>query len=125
MVLLFARTCYTLLTAPASPRALCEEAVRRGLDHLVLTDGNGLYGLYPFAREAARVGLQALFGCELVHDGRRLVVIARDRAGYASLCALVSERHGIGRPEGSRFDLPRACERHARGLWFVCGDPRL
>ena len=72
MVLLLARTHYSLLTAPASPRALCEEAVRRGCSHLVLTDGNGLYGLYPFAREAARVGLQAVFGCELVHDGRRL-----------------------------------------------------
>ena len=125
MVLLLARTRYSLLTAPASPRVLCEEAVRRGCDHLVLTDANGLYGLYPFAREAARVGLQALFGCELEHGGRRLVVIARDAVGYASLCALISDRHDVGVPVDTRFDLPRACERHAAGLWFVCGDPRL
>lgn len=126
MVLLLARTHYTLLTAPAAPRALCEEAVRRGCDHLVLTDCNGLYGLYPFAREAARVGLRAAFGCELEHQGRRLVLIARDRRGYGSLCALLSERHGVGPAAAPRtFDLPRACERHAAGLWFVCSDPRL
>jgi DNA-directed DNA polymerase III PolC len=123
VVLLLARTHFSLLTAPASPRALCEEAVRRGCRHLVLTDTNGLYGLYPFAREAARVGLQAVFGCELVHGGQRLVLIARDRAGYRSLCALLSERHGVAGPVP--FDLPRACERHAAGLWFLCGDPRL
>ena len=55
MALLLARTHYSLLTAPASPRALCEAAVQLGHDHLVLTDSNALYGLLPFAREAARV----------------------------------------------------------------------
>lgn len=125
MVLLLARTHYSLLTAPASPRAMCEEAVRLGATHLALADTDGLYGLYPFAREAARVGLQALFGCELVHRGRRLVVLARDRDGYRSLCALVSERHGVGGADDAPFDLPRACERHALGLWFLCSDPRL
>ncbi|MFN7591527.1 MAG: PHP domain-containing protein, partial [Planctomycetota bacterium] len=138
MALLLVRTHYSLLTAPASPRALGEEAVRRGLSHLVLADTNGLYGLLPFARETARLSLQALFGCEIVHGGRRLVAIARDRVGYGSLCSLLSERHGVAGPVAARrcaeaatdadrepFDLPRACERHAAGLWFLCGDPRL
>lgn len=125
MALLLVRTHYTLLTAPGAPRQLCEEAVRRGCDHLVLCDTNNLYGLYPFAREAARVGLQALFGCELVLGARRLVLIARDRVGYRSLCALLSERHGVPGPvEAGEWDLPRACEQHAAGLWFVCSDPQ-
>ena len=54
MVLLLARTHYSLLTAPASPQVLCEEAVLRGHDHLALADGNALYGLWPFAQQAAR-----------------------------------------------------------------------
>jgi len=125
VALLLVRTHYTLLTAPGAPRQLCEEAVRRGCDHLVLCDTNNLYGLYPFAREAARVGLRALFGCELVLGARRLVLIARDRIGYRSLCALLSERHGVPeRGSATGFDLPRACERHAAGLWFVCSDPQ-
>ncbi|GAB4137609.1 MAG: DNA polymerase III subunit alpha [Planctomycetota bacterium] len=117
MALLLARTHYSLLTAPASPRELCEEAVRRGADHLVLADANGLYGLWPFAREAARVGLRAVFGAELVHGGGRLCALARDRAGYSSLCELLSGLHLD--PE---FDLARAAEMHRRGLFFVCGD---
>jgi len=144
MSLLLARTHFSLLTAPASPQELCEEAVRLGLTHLVLTDTNGLYGLYPFAQAARRVGLQAVFGCELVHRGRRLTLIAQDESGYGSLCRLLSAFHGVGpglsdsRRSGglagdpcvtsdrrSEFDLVRACERYAKGLWFLCGDPRL
>lgn len=128
MPLLLSRTHYSLLTAPASPQALCEEAVRLGLSHLVLSDTNGLYGLYPFAQAARRVGLQAVFGCELVHRGRRLSLIAENQRGYRSLCALLSTFHGVLDDSGGgdgEFDLVRACERHAGGLWFVCGDPRL
>jgi DNA-directed DNA polymerase III PolC len=123
VALLLARTHYSLLTAPASPQTLCEEAVRCGLSHLALADTNALYGLWPFAQEAARLGLHALFGSELVVAGRRLVAIARDAAGYRSLCALLSERNGV-LGEGP-FDLPRACEQHAEGLWIVCSDVRL
>src|SRR5262249_3303426 len=110
-------THYSLLTAPNSPRELCEEAARRGHDHLVLADSNGLYGLWPFAQEAARARLRAVFGCELVHRGRRVVAIARDDVGYGSLCELISARQ-----LDADFDLPRAAARHAAGLWFVCGD---
>jgi len=129
VALLLVRTHYSLSTAPASPRALGEEAVRRGLSHLVLADTNNLYGLLPFAREMARLGLQAVFGCELVHGGRRVVAIARDRVGYRSLCALLSERNGVrlvGEADGeASFQLARACERYAAGVWFLCSDPRL
>ncbi|MFT4843825.1 MAG: DNA-directed DNA polymerase III PolC [Candidatus Azotimanducaceae bacterium] len=138
MPLLLSRTHFSLLTAPTSPQALCEEAVRLGLTHLVLTDTNALYGLYPFAKAARRVGLQAVFGCELVHRGLRLTLIAQDERGYSSLCSLLSAFHGVGPDRagssragssraggGSEFDLVRACERYAKGLWFVCGDPRL
>src|SRR5262245_26174385 len=120
MVLLLARTHYSLLTAPASPAALCEAAVLAGHDHLALVDGNGLYGLWPFAQETARVGLCAVFGCELVHAGRRLFALARDRDGYASLCELLSERH-----LRSDFDLPRAAARLSAGLVFLCRDLEL
>ena len=125
MALLLSRTHYSLLTAPCSPQALCEEAVRLGLSHLVLHDANGLYGLYPFAQAARRVGLQAVFGAEVVHRGRRLSVLAQDRRGYASMCGLLSGLHGVGpgsstaRPAGA-FDLPRACERFADGgQWLL------
>ena len=120
MPLLLARTHFSFLTAPASPRELCEVAVLRGCDHLALTDTNGMHGLYAFAREARRLGLRALHGVELVHRGRRLHAIARDRSGYESLCALVSALH-----LDPGFDLATAAGEHAAGLWLLCADLRL
>ncbi|MEY4673682.1 MAG: hypothetical protein RL148_1466 [Planctomycetota bacterium] len=120
MVLLLARTHFSFLTAPASPRELCEVAVLRGCDHLALTDTNGMHGLYGFAREARRLGLRTLFGVELVHRGRRLHALARDRTGYESLCALVT---GLHLDPG--FDLAVAAGEHCAGLWLLCSDLRL
>jgi len=130
VALLLSRTHYSLLTSPSSPQALCEEAVRLGLSHLVLNDTNGLYGLYPFAQAARRVGIRAVFGAEVVCQGRRLSLIAQDHRGYVSLCRLLSFFHGADARRAERvaaptLDLSRACERFADGLWFVCGDPRL
>ncbi|MEC7582988.1 MAG: DNA polymerase III subunit alpha [Planctomycetota bacterium] len=120
MVLLLARTHYSMLTAPASPRVLAEEALLRGHDHLVLVDGNGLYGLWPFAREAARLGLHGVFGCEITHGNHRLYVLAQDLRGYRSLCSLLSERH-----LDPDFDLPRAVARLIDGLLLLCADLEL
>ncbi|MCC6670360.1 MAG: DNA polymerase III subunit alpha [Planctomycetes bacterium] len=120
MVLVLAHSHYSLLRAPCAPRLLCEEAVRLGHEHLGLADLDGLYGFLAFAREARRVRLRALFGVELVQGGRRLVAIARDRAGYASLCSLVSARH-----LDADFDLARDAARHAEGLFLLSRDPRL
>ncbi|MEY4831679.1 MAG: hypothetical protein RLZZ562_3475 [Planctomycetota bacterium] len=120
MVLLLARTHYSLLTGPSSPQALAEAAVRAGHNHLALVDGNGLYGLWPFAQATRRLGLQAVFGCELAHAGRRLFVFAQGRAGYASLCELLTARNLD--PE---FDLSRAAARLSDGLLFLCRDLEL
>lgn len=117
MVLLLARTHYSLLTGPCSADVLGEAAVRAGHEHLVLVDGNGLYGLWPFAQMARRLSLAPVFGCEVEHDGRRVFALAQDRAGYASLCELLSERN-----LDPDFDLARACARLAAGLVFLCRD---
>lgn len=116
MVLLLARTHYSLLTGPSSAQQVCEAAVRLGHGSLALVDG-GLYGLWPFAQQARRLGLRAVFGCELEHAGRRLFALAQDRSGYASLCELLSARN-----LDPDFDLPRAAARLSDGLVFLCRD---
>ena len=61
----------------------------------MLTDLNGLYGFLPFAGEARRVGLKAIFGVELTgskQGGGRLIAIAEDQTGYRALCRLVRSK---------------------------------
>lgn len=120
MALLLAHSHYSQLTAPCSPRELCEEALRLGHDHLLLCDLNGLYGFMDFAREARRLGLQALYGVELVQGAQRLWALARDRQGYRSLCRLVT---GLQLEED--FSLLRGACEHQAGLSFMATDALL
>jgi DNA-directed DNA polymerase III PolC len=119
MALLLLHSHWSLLTGPCAVRRLCEETVRRGHAHAALTDVDGLYGFLPFARQCARVGLQALYGVDL-RAGARLVALAQNEAGYRSLCRLVSARH-----LRADFDLVYDAAENAEGLVFLGDDPRL
>ncbi|MFF4598039.1 error-prone DNA polymerase [Amycolatopsis sp. NPDC001319] len=93
---------FSFLDGVASPEALVEEAVRLGLDALVLTDRDGMYGAVRFAEAAREVGVRTGYGAELslglpapqggVADpvGTHLQVIARDLEGYRRLCSVIS-----------------------------------
>ena len=93
---------FSFLDGASHPEELVEEAVRLGLEALAITDHNGFYGVVRFAEAARAVGLPTVFGAELTlgaqstrtgppdPDGRHLVVLARDPAGYASLARTIS-----------------------------------
>jgi error-prone DNA polymerase len=94
------KSCYSFLEGASHPEELVRRAAELGLDALALTDVNGLYGVVKAWAEARRLGLPLLVGAELevaglAGEGRRgrLVLLAQDREGYASLCRLVTRAH--------------------------------
>src|SRR5712692_4923861 len=100
---------------------LADAAVEAGLDALALTDTNGLYGVVRFANAAKDRGLKALFGAELHLQGAgHIVVIARDRQGWTSLCRIISAAQLAGektKPKAT-FDL---LAENAAGLFALTG----
>jgi len=93
----------TLLGATPSIEALASRASADGLAHLALTDTNALYGAVAFARACRKQGVQPLIGMtvtlqqpvsgpeRLQSENRgpgHLVLLAKDAAGYRSLCRL-------------------------------------
>jgi error-prone DNA polymerase len=99
---------FSFLDGVSAPEALVEEAVRLGLDALVLTDRDGMYGAVRFAEAAREIGVRTGYGVELslglpapqggVPDpaGTHLQVIARDLDGYRRLCAVISRSQLAG-----------------------------
>src|SRR3954470_8695210 len=129
---LHCHTNFSFLDGASHPEQLAEEAVRLGLEALAITDHDGMYGVVRFAEAARAVGLPTIFGAELTLDlphrsqagnpdpeGRHLVVLARDPAGYASLCRVISRAHLDGGEKG----LPRVglsqLAAAAAGHWLV------
>src|SRR5437899_2305019 len=82
---------YSFLDGASEVDDLADAAVEQGLDALALTDTNGLYGAVRFANAAKERGLRPIFGAELqLQDMGHVVLIARDRQGWTSLCRTIS-----------------------------------
>lgn len=94
---------YTLLGATPTVAALAQRAAAEGLSHLALTDTHALYGAIAFDRACRAAGVQPIIGMTVnvawsadlpapdaaITPGQ-LVLLARDPAGYRSLCQLSS-----------------------------------
>lgn len=121
---------FSFLDGASHPEELAEEAARLGLEALALTDHDGMYGVVRFAEAARAVGIPTVFGAELSLDlprtqtgvadpeGRHLVVLCCDPAGYARLCraiTLAQLRGEKGRPLHDIEELAAL----AGGHWLV------
>jgi error-prone DNA polymerase len=104
----------------ATLEELCRRARELGMTKLALTDTNGLYGLLTFVRTARDFGIDPLVGSELVHEGRRAVLLVRTPAGYANLCRILSARHC-----DQGFDLLRELREKREGLIVLTDSAEL
>jgi error-prone DNA polymerase len=115
---------YSLRHGASHPRVLVERAAEHGMDTLALTDRDGAYGVVKFAKACGEAGIRPVFGVDLAmapggpvaaaRPGRasparggaflerpgaalpRVVLLARDRRGWAALCRLISATHLAG-----------------------------
>ena len=137
---LHARSRFSFMDGSSNPEELVAEAVRLGLDALAITDRDGFYGVVRFAEAAEEAGLPTVFGAELTLDlpgsprrsapagptgrrqqGRSVVVLARNPAGYAALGTLISKAHMAGRKGEPRLPTETFLEAAAahRDRWAI------
>ena len=137
---LHARSRFSFMDGSSNPEDLVAEAVRLELNALAITDRDGFYGVVRFAEAAEEAGLPTVFGAELTlglpgsprrsasagpavrrEQGRSVVVLARDPAGYAALGTLISEAHMAGRKGEPRLSTEMFLEAAAahRDRWAI------
>jgi DNA-directed DNA polymerase III PolC len=104
-VALHTHSWYSLLEGVSSLEALLARAAGGGYTALALTDTSNLYGAVPFVEQASRHGIRPLLGACLRQSRWRCVALIAERAGYRSLCRVLSRLHlavPLGRgPEAS------------------------
>jgi DNA polymerase-3 subunit alpha len=96
-----------MLEGAMEPKTIAERAAKLGFPAIAVTDRNGLYGVMPFSDACIAKGVQPIIGTMLAVarpaeiGGEAaidwLVLLAKDDAGYANLCKLVSCAH-LDRP---------------------------
>src|SRR5213080_3380385 len=128
---------YSFLDGASSPAELVAEAAGLGLEALAITDHNGMYGVPQFAQAAAKLteqtglNLGTVFGAELSvgsgaeragapdPEGRHLLVLARNPAGYRRLCWAISVAQLAGGKKGRPiYDLEQLAGNHG-GHWVI------
>ncbi|MFI0370541.1 DNA polymerase III subunit alpha [Actinomadura sp. 1N219] len=116
-------SCYSLRYGVAPPAALAERAAGLGMETLALTDRDGLYGAVRHVRSCADAGIGAVVGADLrvASTGEeRIVVLAEGRAGWRSLCRLVTAAHAAGE-RGNPVVTRQLVGAHAEGLVVLLG----
>ena len=83
---------FTFLRGASHPEELVEAAVALGYEALAITDECTMSGIVRAHMAAKEHGLKKLIiGSELhLQSGRKLVVLAQNRGGYAALCELIT-----------------------------------
>ena len=122
LIPLTVRSHYSLMQGTDSPAAICRAARRMGYDRLALTDTDNLYGLWPFLHACREEGITPIVGAEITdpNHNHRAVCLARDAAGYANLCRLITRRH-----RDPAFELAVALPGLADGLLVLVNQAGL
>ncbi len=81
---------YSLLQGVSSPAHLISEAARLGYQSLALTDTNNLLGAIAFHDLALSHGIKPILGSVLRTPAQSVVALIQNRAGYRSLCCILS-----------------------------------
>jgi DNA-directed DNA polymerase III PolC len=120
---------HSLLEGTASVAELVSRAHSLGYKALALTDVNSTAGLILFHQECERQNIQGICGLELRchHNPKeRLVLLARNAAGYSDLCELVTH-HLIHREQKSQKEqaLEFLFNRPFPDLIVLCPHPAL
>ena len=107
-------SCFTMLEGAMEPKLIAEQSAKLGFPAVALTDRNGLYAAMPFTDGCIAKGVQPIVGTilavarppEIAISGIDwLVLLAKDEAGYSSLCKLVSAAH-LDRPVSEEPHVP-------------------
>lgn len=118
---LWCKSNFSFLEGASHPDELLEEAHGLGLRALAITDRDGVYGVVRAHVCAKKIGFKLLIGAQVtVDDGSHIVLLTRDRAGYANLCRLLTRGRRRSEKGISEVTWREVCE-HASGLIALWG----
>ncbi len=105
------RSYFSLKEGALSPEALARRAAELQMPAVAIADRDGLYGVARFVEACEREGVRPLLGASLTvreagtlplpRTGRKpadssVLMLARDAAGSANLCRLITDTHMTG-----------------------------
>ncbi len=109
-------TQFSLSEGAIKVKELVSLAVEHNMPAVAITDSGNLFGILEFSKAAADKGVQPIIGCEIMVEGSKLVVYAKDQTGFQNLLKMVSLSFlNSDSPHEASVDLVNL-EKYAEGL---------
>ena len=88
---LWCKSNFSFLEGASHPEELVDACASLGLSGFALTDRDGVYGVVEAHMQARKLGVHLIIGSEItIEDGSNLILLAKNRLGYANLCRLIT-----------------------------------
>ncbi|HXT19552.1 MAG TPA: DNA polymerase III subunit alpha, partial [Thermoanaerobaculia bacterium] len=111
---------FSFLDAASLPEDLVARAAELELPAVALIDRAGVYGAPRFYKAAKEAGVRALVGAEVKLDVGRLTLLVESRAGYKTLCRLLTAA-ARDKPKGAAAATWEQIAAHSAGLCCITG----
>ena len=125
---------YSVLDGVCSPKEILTYAKECGQNSIAITDHGVMYGVPSFVREAKKIGLKPIIGCEAyVYDDfefddrgkdtkktNHITLLAMNKKGYSNLSKLTTKAHLEGFYRNPRINLNWLAERN-EGIIVLSG----
>ncbi|MDB4973829.1 MAG: dnaE [Myxococcaceae bacterium] len=132
---LWVKSNHSFLEGASHPEELVERAHALGLQALAITDRDGMYGAVKAYVKAKELGIKLIIGAQITlttdleceqaeQRAQHIVLLAKTRTGYASLCRLISIGRGRKEKGKSLVSLQEVQAAH-HDLIALCPEPTL
>jgi len=84
---------FSKMRGTASLRDLLKHAVKYRMNHLALTEVNGIWGFIRFVQFAREFDIQPIAGVNLITDYDDVILLVENQQGYENMCRIISDVH--------------------------------
>ena len=84
---------YSLAEGAIMVEDLVKLAVENNMPAVAMTDSGNLFGILEFSKKAGDYGVQPIIGCEIMSEGSKLLIYAKDQTGFNNLLKIVSQSY--------------------------------
>jgi error-prone DNA polymerase len=123
---LWCKSNFSFLEGASHPEELVETCETLGLEHIALTDRDGVYGIVEAHVKAREVGVHLIIGSEItLDDNSTILLLAMDRRGYAQLSLLITQGRRRSAKGESSVSWEEVCQHSDRVIALWGGDRSL
>ena len=111
---------FSQMRGTATQQSLLTQTKKLGMQHLALTETNGLWGFIRFVQHAKAAGVKSIAGVNIITAKDDVILLVENQTGYENLCRAISKVH-----DDSQQSLSSILSAGYSGLFFLAHQEKV